>query len=276
MIDTIDHVLRKSQNVLIDTHPSVKQLGMTATRWYTRLWIHAATAIGDIRYDAPVDPAQLYWVDPKHIRRTVSWTEISTNRKRDEHPQFRNPKYRLAGRVFSGEWDRVDTRFNESTVYRSFLARFDRGVTWEETDFYKESTSAIKNGATLWGCSTRDEFDRRCKQLDTLYNRIASGGYKTQNELYEYNEQGVGFDHIGRVVWGEIAVNVGRDGEFIFQDGRNRLAMAKIQDLESVPVVILVRHKKWQRLRDQVVRGQIESSELQDQIRSHPDILDLV
>jgi hypothetical protein len=77
------------------------------------------------------------------------------------------------------------------------------------------------------------------------------------------------------VIWGEIAVNVGRDGELIFQDGRNRHVIARILELEEVPVVVLVRHEQWQRLRDRIARGELTASDLPADLRTHPDLVDL-
>lgn len=275
MIDHVDQALRTSQNALVGLHPGTDRLLQGLTRSYALSWIYARTAIARVRHAAPIHPGRLFWVDPDEIRRTVSWTRISTDRKRDEHARFRAPNYRLAGRVFGGDWDTRDEYFSQSTIYQSFVAHFDRGVPWEQTAFYIESAAAIENGATLWDCGTLDAFDGRCAELDLLYERIATDGYKTQAELRGRDRPLSAADRLHRAIWGEIAVNVGRDGELVFLDGRNRLAIAKVQGLDAVPVVVLVRHEAWQRLRNRVARGAVDPSALPADVRTHPDIVTL-
>lgn len=274
VIDIVDRTLRRSQNVASDVHPSVGRTLATAGRYYAVSWVKVASVVGSIRYDAPIDPTRIYDVDPRRIDRTVTWTRVPVDKKANEHPRFRPPNYRLAGRVFDGDWDTIDARVTESTVYRSFVDHFEDDVPWEETRFYQESLEAIEAGGLPWGCTARSDLDERCARLDELYESIASEGYKTQDELYD----GTGnsdWDRVYRVIWGEISINVGRDGEFIFQDGRKRLAMARILDLETVPVVILVRHEQWQRLRDRIARGEVTASDVSEDLRTHPDLVDL-
>lgn len=272
MIETVDTILRRSQNTLSDIHPGVDRTLTWLTRSYVFSWVHARSILNAVRHDAPIDPTRVVWVDPDRIQRTVSWTDISEDRKSDEYPRFRPPKYRLAGQVFGGEWDTTDTLFSESTIYQSFERHFTEDVPWEETEFYAESCATIEQGTKLWGCSTRHAFDRRCRQLDALYDRIQANGYHTQTELYSQGDSSARGHRLLRTIWDEISVAVGRDGELIFIDGRNRLAIAKIQGLDSVPVVMLVRHSQWQQLRNRIARHECECSELPQTLQSHPDI----
>jgi hypothetical protein len=280
MLEVVDRTLRGSRNAVKDLHPSIEPLLTVLVRCYTFSWIKVAEVIGSVRYDAPIDPMRIYRVDPQRIERTVTWTSVSADLKSNEHPRFRPPKYRLAGRVFGGDWDRVDARVTDSTIYQSFVRHFEEGVPWQETEFYEETLAAIENGARPWGCGSRSELDERCRRLDELYERIAAEGYKTQNELHRSGNPTTGNpvtsrSPAGRVIWGEIAVNVGRDGELIFQDGRNRLAIAQILGLEEIPVVILVRHGKWQRMRDRIARGELDVMDVPEDLRTHPDLVDL-
>lgn len=275
MLDVVDRTLRGLQNVARETHPAIARVLSTPVRLYIAAWIKVATIRGSLRYAAPIQPTRIYYADPQRIDRAVTWTDIPVDKKASEHPRFRPPNYRLAGRVFDGEWDRVDDRVSESTIYRSFVAHFQDGVPWQETRFYDETLRAIESGQTLWSCASRSDLDRRCEHLDDLYDRIATEGYKTQDELYDSQGSTLSQYRFYRVLWGEIAVHVGRDGEFVFQDGRNRLAIARVLGLEAVPVVILVRHEQWQRLRDQLVTGELAPSNLTPELRTHPDVVDL-
>lgn len=275
MISTVGRIIGRSRKRLNDTHPLVERTLSTAIRYYAAARVGEARLLGAIRYDAPIEPERLYDVDPERIERTVSWTTISANRKADELPRFRRPKYRLAGRVFGGDWDRVEDRFTDSTIYKSFREHFEQGHPWERTQFYKQTLTAIEAGETPWDCRSEPDLRRRCEWLDELYEQMATVGYKTQDELYERGDPTTSPHRMYRTIWCEIAVNVGRNGEFIFQDGRNRLAIARLLGLDSVPVVILVRHKIWQRKRDMVARGEIRRSNLPERFRNHPDLVDL-
>jgi len=272
MIDHVDNALRTTQNAVVGRHPTTDRLIQGLTEGYALSWIYARMAAARVRHAAPIQPGRLLWVDPAEIQRTVSWTEVSADRKSDEHPRFQAPNYRLAGRVFGGEWDRREAWVEQSTIYQSFVEHFEEGVPWERTAFYQESTAAIDDGATLWGCETAATFDERCAEVEQLYNRIGTDGYKTQCELHEQARPIAAVDRLYRAVWGEIAVSVGRDGEWIFVDGRNRLAIAKLQKIEAVPVVVLVRHREWQQLRNRVARGVVDPKGLPVDVRSHPDM----
>lgn len=253
-------------------HPAVDKLISTAVRYYARSRIETARFANSIHYDAPIEPQRLYEIDPNNIEQTLSWTAISADRKADEYPLFTRPKYRLAGRVFDGDWDQETKPLTDSTILQSFRAHFEQNVPWERTRFYAETLNAIKQGAEPWGCDTRDALDTRCAQLDRTFEQLATDGYKSQNTLYERGDPSPSEHQLYRTIWGEIAVNVGRNGELLFQDGHNRLAMARILGLDSIPVVILVRHEQWQQTRDQVDRGDVMPTELPAQIRDHPDL----
>jgi len=164
-------------------------------------------------------------------------------------------------------------------IYRSFRARFEAGVSWSETDLNAQCLYMIDDGGAPWGCTTPADLDRRCQGIDRLYERVDAEGYRTQTEILESGADEP-FDHARpnrytRTVDGEIALAVGRDGELLFYDGRNRLAVAKLLDLETVPVVILARHSQWQAVRDRVASGETPLVDLPERLQSHPDLVDL-
>lgn len=163
-----------------------------------------------------------------------------------------NNKWSSAGKVKGGSWDKNLKRFKELDIYKAFEARFIDGVEWENTDYYQRVTAEIANGKTKWGCSSEAEFKDRCRKLDSLYESIAEEGYMSRIELKEKESIANTDSHTltsNSVLryYDEIAVDIGRDGELLFLDGRNRLSIAKIIGCEEVPVRIIVRHRKWQK-----------------------------
>jgi hypothetical protein len=88
-------------------------------------------------------------------------------------------------------------------------------------------------------------------------------GFKTQKQLR--------LEGRGKVVPGEIKIDITRDGEFIYENGKHRLSMAKILSLKEIPVQVVVRHKKWQATRDAIATRQSFLG-CADAARLHPDI----
>ena len=98
--------------------------------------------------------------------------------------------------------------------------------------------------------TSKEEVLQRCHEIDDLHHKIKQEGYKTQKELGTYDSK---LDQLGN----EIQVDVGRDGSLLFVEGRHRLSIAKILDIDEVPVIIVCRHKGWvERLEDCYRRGE--------------------
>ena len=77
----------------------------------------------------------------------------------------------------------------------------------------------------------------------------------------------------------EVEINIGRNGEYLFQNGVHRLGIAKILGIKSVPVMVFVRHKKWQEFREFVISyaqrmGTCIGNKLYQPI-VHPDLDDI-
>lgn len=86
--------------------------------------------------------------------------------------------------------------------------------------------------------------------MDSLYNDIRLNGYKTQVELL--SEQGSS-DFLDRLV-NEITIDIGRDGQLLHVDSKHRLAIAKLLNLDKVPVFCDHRHEDWMKKRDELFR----------------------
>ncbi|WP_331234310.1 ParB N-terminal domain-containing protein [Natronorarus salvus] len=105
-------------------------------------------------------------------------------------------------------------------------------------------------------------FDRRTDRCDALNRDVASEGYEPEPREDR-----------------KVAVNVGRDGELTFnnEDGHHRLAVAKILDVDRIPVTVVVRHAEWQAIREAVASAD-SVDDLGDRGRDHldrPDVTSL-
>lgn len=261
----LDARLRAVGQRLVDRYPRWEAGLLRARDAYARSYVRLRWIANSLRYAAPPAPYRLIEVDPATIERVVP---------------LPGPKFKDAGTVVGGDWDRTDERFVEMDVYRAYERHFEYGVPWQETAFYHRVVDEIEGGQPRWGCRTQGEFDERCERLDRLYDRIAADGYRTQAELRETKATdpirgergGEGRRDLKTERFkNEIAVNVGRDGELFFADGRNRLSIAKLLGLDTVPVRVLRRHRGWQAVRDSYVHG----DPVPAAYRSHPDLVGL-
>ena len=204
----------------------------------------------DTKYHAPVDPYELALVDPSAVTRSMT--------------SFEAPNRKIAGTVVGGSWDRETYDFRDRDgefhmhVLDSFERRFLEGWDWEETEYYRTLSDRIRDGedpSLMWGLTTEAGVRDRCEYIDSLFESMRDSGYKTQAELAA-DDRDPTAPHSRRESYrkinGEIAVNIDRNGEYVFYDGRHRLALAKILEIETVPAVILVRHRHWQRIRDEL------------------------
>lgn len=136
------------------------------------------------------------------------------------------------GSVLGGDWDVERAPFEQLLMYKGAKQRFVDGHDWEKTVYFEELVQRYVDRGTEE--TTAIKLARaRCECLDELYRTLKKDGYRSQRELHGHPLH-------------EVTVNIGRDGELLFNsEGRNRLCLAKILDIDKIPVLLLVRHKKF-------------------------------
>jgi len=140
--------------------------------------------------------------------------------------------------------------FDELTVidlenyvfYRSVREHVRNDVPWEETEFYQWITD---NLGLVPYYENEELIQRRLKGLDELCASIREDGYRTQRELQNDGSAPFSARTDPCPEYHEVIINIGRDGQFLFEEGRHRFCVAKALGLE-IPVRIFVRHKQWQ------------------------------
>lgn len=198
-------------------------------------------------YDALAEPFETIDVDPNAV--TLS------NRGID--------KYLASGSIRGGDWDRRTQPYEQCPKYRSVEQRFREGKSWEETDVHDELRRRIETEGEADGCYSTADLERRYERIDRLYESIDRHGYDPS--------RGDGADERLSTALDQVCVSIGRDGELIFCGGGNhRFSIAKLLDLESIPVRVVVRHREWQRTRERVADGSAAVDP-----DSHPDLRDL-
>lgn len=235
-------------------------------------------------FKSPIDPYKILWVDPELVTR-VTCRSI---------PPYKPPnnifgsKVDLFGRVMCGDWDirsdivlregyynhKSDSRdmasikkFNEmkhgsttiedTIFYKSVYNHFVRGVDWTGTTYYNRLHEDIPNNPK--GYNSKGEISKHFKHIDEIYDNIRKKGYKTQDEIYPNKS-------LPKNRSEEIIVDIGRDGDLLFVDGRHRLVISKCLGLSKIPVVVAVRHEDWMFHRDSVWNNESNYQ------LTHPDI----
>jgi len=190
------------------------------------------------------DPYKYILVDPSLIEYTT-W-EIFSKRR---------------GWVVDGEWDRNGDRYMDRRYASAIEQRFVEGLDWEETVL-----ADIYDG---------QKFDRQCVAIDHLYRNIRENGYKSQRQLLQQDPEAawVSLNDAMHPLANEVTVDIGRNGELLWNIcGQHRLAIAKILDIDQIPVQVFRRHAKWQEFRNAAKEGK----QLPESVRDHPDLKDVL
>lgn len=244
-------------------------------------------------------PASLYWAlaaqyreryavrvgDGSQVLRPYKSIELSPDSVEQltgrAYPPWEN-RFESLGSVRGGDWDRRPLsadperhpsvrlyggrEMRETVLYRSLRDRFEREMRWEETELFAVLREELDAGRAVWhDCDTEEGVRRRCERLDDLYETLRRDGYRSQLELARRDGAAPDDDAFPRVMRHEIAVDVSRDGEPLLVEGKHRLMLADLLDIETVTAVVYVRHPKWMAKRDAVANGGPDR-------RSHPDL----
>jgi len=183
--------------------------------------------------------------------------------------------------VIGGQWDQNKIQFDDYFAHRSLVDRYENGFDWEETELFEWRQSNIKSGKSPRELSSIDELQEYLNKIDELYKSISGGGYKTQRKLIEHNPAQARLTNNDsfNAALHEICVNIGRNGELIKRgSGQHRLSIAKILDLDEIPVIVKTRHAEWQQIRNEI-RSKSDPQELTTKAKSklnHPDLADIV
>ena len=173
---------------------------------------------------------KIYWINPKKLL----YLSKDCNRNNYIHNYLR---------ISDGDWDKPKILFNDASWY-TLIEQKISGEKWKDTKLYRDALEFINKRTTKRRINTKEILDKSLEDYDTLYYKIKNNGYKTQKELYSiWKRLSI------RKLLDEITVDIGRDGRFLINHGKHRLAIAKILNIPLVPIVILKRHKEWIELR---------------------------
>jgi hypothetical protein len=217
------------------------------------------------------DPDQVFWVDPKIIARHTNYMR-SGGSLRPEDRVFNTVEDK--GKVYGGDWDISTYKFADLAIYKAIEDRITTQCEWKATEFYQELSENISESSP-WGIRSLDDLDRRCEYIDALIESIRNEGFKLAHEIVLDGESRSIKHH--RRFGNFVTVNISRSGEFLFQDGRHRLAIAQVLGIAKIPVKVLVRHAEWVSVRREylALSGRADGNHIDapDAIEpQHPDL----
>lgn len=219
-------------------------------------------AVAGRKHRAPVNSFELLYVDPTSIKL----------RQENSHA-IQDYPFEVS-EIKRGDWDKQVSPYRDTDIYRSYDKHFNEGIPWIRTKWAQRLMEEIEQGHEMGRgyCTTVDEFLDRCAEIDRLYERIDTGGYKSQREIMS-DQSG---DELGRR-WArfcpnlhEVTVNIDREGRFIFQDGWRRFTIANVLDLDEIPVRVNLRHYYWQTYRNNIAKRTGLEPDYQ-----HPDLVNV-
>lgn len=151
-------------------------------------------------------------------------------------PNFSNPYLREFEErnwqpTLHGPWDRIRCKFYNTIFFKSLRNHFENGVPWEETIFVNRRMHAGEGTPRTWGVNQPSDVQSRCNEVEELYQSITENGFYHRTKREEFAE--------------DVLVNIARDGSYILVSGRHRIAIARILNLNEIPVRTLIHHVDW-------------------------------
>lgn len=191
--------------------------------------------------------------------------------------KLKNKKFfhwKRAYRIMGGDWDKNRRYFSNYFLVNSIKKKYLYGENWEDTKLYHLVPEEVKNKET-WTYKNKRERDLAIAKIEKLYEMIKKFGYKKNTEIKSIERWDLG-RKLPPVI-DEVALAIGRNGDYFFINGKHRLSIAKVSNLKKIPVIFLIRHKKWMAFRK---RFSTFISQNQDQLSrcaniKHPDLQDL-
>lgn len=216
-----------------------------------------------LEYDSPGRPLRRIWINPNKVNYKV---------KTDSQGNYVVPRPKNGlGKILDGEWDKHRSEY-PSYILRGFIQRFEKGLDWEDTDYYKHIYQQYKKNERYKEKGyeqLEDYLNDRCKRYDRLYKNIKDNGYK-QSHHGTREDPGSSQPLKSKL---EVIVTIDREGNICHFDGNHRFSIARVLGI-NIPVHVLARHKHWQEIRDEIYNNGL-SEEYKD-LRDHPDLQDIL
>lgn len=199
-------------------------------------------------------PNLIIYADPNSVAHYLGDNKLTDGKRKmtGEMDRGQFTRRKNVGKCIPGNWDRKRGNFSNLKIYKSLNRAFVENADWHETSFYNHCIESINSGDKVYGCTSKKEFEQnRLRYLEELYIDMKRNGYRRQGHRpSDSRDRGGGFEGILH----EVNINIDREGDIIFNNTTryNRLSLAKILNIDSIPMTVIVRHKKWQNFRQDI------------------------
>jgi len=240
--------------------------------YFTKIYKRNNMLRGNSLVQNPLNPIN---VDPKEIKYSLLESSQTTYNRREKNPiphtikmekaGFRKQEY---GTVLSGDWDLYKMRQKDEIIFRGLYNHLVENKPFVETEYGNIKNLQLELFDNNKYSSIHDYYDIK---INELMKSMKKNGYMSIGELYNDPDP---IDNLD-----EFDIVIGRSGELI-SNSRNhhRLSLAKILDIDRMPVIVIVRHADWQDKREKA-RQANNFDELSDDTKgyiNHPDIKPLI
>ena len=182
----------------------------------------------------------IYWIPPERIIYATNSQNETNEKKRGIGNGFSLRKMR--GEIIDGNWDRSSYRFTDLEIYKVIKQTIEKNEELQDARFFKLIQRHVKSPSNFWGATNAGNLQKlfeylNSPQINLTYKKtIMNRGIHFKNSSID-----------------AIDVNIGRNGEYHFQNNAYMLSLAKLFRVKSVPVRVFVRHKQWQKFREFVI-----------------------
>ena len=156
-----------------------------------------------------------------------------------------NKRVRIVGHVKDGDWDLKKEKYEMLVHDKGFKKRFASKEEWQNTVYYKFLLEKNKDLLKKNKIEAKNKINNYLQHCDQLFEEINTNGYKSQSEQEKTIKSIYNNCFYENKSANEVEVGISRNGEILFIDGRRRLSIAKLLDLNSIPVIVNVWHEEY-------------------------------
>jgi hypothetical protein len=174
-------------------------------------------------------------------------------------------EFTFKGEIYGGDWFRKLTpkeiMLKQSIKFRSVIQRYEEGKPWRETELvkirYADEKNLLNDGKVESDLDKLEQYHE--DRYDEIFRSIQKHGMVGKSD--------------GDRSFEPIHVMIGAEGEIYYTvDGNHRFAMCEVLGIEEMPVQVWKRHTRWQKLREEILSGNIRNINCEKYL-NHPDIV---
>jgi 2-polyprenyl-3-methyl-5-hydroxy-6-metoxy-1,4-benzoquinol methylase len=174
-------------------------------------------------------PGKVYWISPERII-------LSTNFQNETRL---SPSYKKNAQKKTNDdnWDKVSVNFTDFEIYQNIKQTIEHDEKLRNADFFRTILTKAKS-PNFWDATNSSNIQKLFEYLHSL--KVIPRHWIENHRHYH---------HFRKSYANTIDVNIGRNGDYFFQNNVYLLSIAKVLRVELVPVRVFVRHQEWQKLK---------------------------